>query len=216
MSIGQLGVSFSDCNFKSEMSGSRRFSRMKSAVQQGKTSPPVDMRYLKKPRSLDQSQRASIVSFLGHLYNSVAETLPDFRDDLENADVEVQVVALKPSQDDSERDPYGEFIQEEQEPSTKASQQPSLQRHSKVKGSKERKMRGSIEINVARKPEASGKDVRWLPPGHMKDMWEQYRVGLQNSMVRPASFTLFWREPLCCHYQIIIFYLSPLGFSVCL
>jgi len=144
---------------------------------------------------LDQSQRASVVSFLGHLYNSVAETLPDFRDDIENADVEVQVVGLKPPEDDSERDPYGDFIQQEQDPSTKLSEKPSLQRPAKAKQSKERKMRGSIEMNVARKPEAAGKEVRWLPPGQMKDMWEQYRVGLQNSIVRPASFTLFWREP---------------------
>ena len=168
---------------------------MKAAIQQGKNSPPVDLRYLKKPKSLDQSQRASVVSFLGHLYNSVAETLPDFRDDIENADVEVQVVAVKPSEDESERDPYGDFIQQEHNPSTEVSKQPSLQKRAKAKGSKERKMRGSIEVNVARKPEAGGKEIRWLPPGQMKDMWEQYRVGLQNSMVRPASFTLFWREP---------------------
>ena len=156
---------------------------MKQAVQQGKTSAPADLRYLKKPHSkVDQSQRSSVVSFLGHLYNSVAETLPDFRDDVESAKADVEQVAVNQGSDDE--DAYGDLIQVRAESANE----------SQAKRSKERRMRGCVELNVARKPGVGGQETRYLPPGQMKDMWEQYRLGLQNSTTKPASFSLFWRE----------------------
>lgn len=158
--------------------GSQRFGRLKTAVANGQLVPPVDMRYISKTHAApDQSQRASVISFLSHLYSSVAETLPDFRDDIESATVDVELGSMDADHD--EQDPYGRYLEEEK---------------TKPAGSKERKMRGGLRINSARKAGGeSGHEVRWLPPGQMKDMWEQYRVSVQSSSSRPASFTTFWR-----------------------
>ena len=164
---------------------------MKQAVLQGATVPPADMRYLKKPRSGtgDQSQRAGVVSFLGDLYSSVAETLPDFRDDPEPNGPDVKLLDLKVQND--EMDPYGDALQFA-----------SASSGNKEKVTKVRTARGSITINTERKPE-TGFEERWLPPGQMKDMWEQYKLGLSSSLSRPASFALFWREPST--HRIILF-----------
>lgn len=66
------------------LSGSKRLTRLHSAVMNGKDGPDVDLRYIKKPMSLvgisQDTVRSDIVSFLSSLYDSVAETLPDVRD----------------------------------------------------------------------------------------------------------------------------------------
>jgi len=59
---------------------------MKRAVLAGENAPPVDLRYLRKPHNdtQNQSQRSSVISFLASVYESVAETLPDFRDEVDS------------------------------------------------------------------------------------------------------------------------------------
>ena len=171
---------------------------MKQAVRQGATVAPADMRYIKKPRSGtgDQSQRAGVVSFLGDLYNSVAETLPDVRDDPEPTGPDVKVLDLPV--ENEEMDPYGDALQ-----------LGSASSSSKEKVTKVRTARGSITINTDRRP-ANGFEERWLPPGQMKDMWEQYKLGLSTSLSRPASFTLFWREPSTHRIRLVFFSASVL------
>lgn len=170
--------------------GSRRFSRMKNAVHQGLTVPPVDLRYLTKPHGREEfnSMRSGVVSFLMGLYESVAETLPNFREpNLDEPDAAScsDVVVMENAWED-EPDPYSELIDKPELPKDKLQE----------KGKKIRKSRGSIQVNVSRKPELGGNyEVRWLPPGQMKDHWEQYKLGVRNSAQKPASFTLFWRAP---------------------
>ena len=55
---------------------------MRTHTANGFPAPPVDIRYLQKPKAQVVAEtRSSVVSFLMEIYLSVAETLPDFRDD---------------------------------------------------------------------------------------------------------------------------------------
>ncbi|CAK9056461.1 Hypothetical protein (Fragment) [Durusdinium trenchii] len=86
--------------------GSRRFSRVTQAVNDGASAPPVDLRYLNRPgvEAEVATCRSDILSFLSEIYNSIAETLPDFRDD--TFDVETSLEIVKPDVDTA--DPYSE------------------------------------------------------------------------------------------------------------
>lgn len=68
----------------SQISGSKRLTRLYSAVENGAESAPVDLRFITKPESrtgaVADSVRSDVVSYLTHIYESVAETLPDLRD----------------------------------------------------------------------------------------------------------------------------------------
>lgn len=129
-----------------------------------------------------------MVSFLNEIYHSVAETLPDFRDegfDEEAADVETTVEVVGGS------DPYAECLNNKVQSAV-------AKPKAKAKGKglrKIRKMSKSVSINLVRKTGGSaGMEERWLPPGRMKDMWELYVRRMAPSVVKPASFTTFWRE----------------------
>eukprot|EP00435_Cladocopium_sp_Y103_P019339 s3014_g4.t1 len=85
----------------------RRFDKLFEAAQENKTSAPVDLRYLSKPRMMNQNHdiRADVVSFLANLYTSVAETLPDVRDDPLSREEE-----LKLQKPEEEMDPYASAL----------------------------------------------------------------------------------------------------------
>ena len=66
--------------------GSQRFARLFDAAQQGAHAPPVDLRFISKPyahcnRLESDSVRADCISYLNTLYQSVAEVIPDVKDD---------------------------------------------------------------------------------------------------------------------------------------
>ena len=63
--------------------GSTRFRAILNAVAEGNSSPPVDLRYLKKVRSRSAHVLSWITSFLEELYESEAETLPDGLNDVD-------------------------------------------------------------------------------------------------------------------------------------
>lgn len=65
------------------ISGSHRFNRILRAVKDGADAVPMDLRYVSQPRSKlhGESSTAHVVSYLQGLYDSVAETLPDVKDD---------------------------------------------------------------------------------------------------------------------------------------
>ena len=65
---------------------SSAFKRLSGAAALGKAAPPVDRRYLvtgmnRDPFALKSSVKSEIISHLQMLYESVAETLADVRDD---------------------------------------------------------------------------------------------------------------------------------------
>ena len=69
------------------------------------------------------------------------------------------------------------------------------QAQSKGKGLKKlRKMRRSVNLTVKRQRDQGGfYEDKWLPPGHMKDLWTQYKAKQGNG--KAASFPAFWRAP---------------------
>ena len=140
-----------------------------------------------------REQTASAVSFLSELYSSVAETLPDFRDD--TWDVTTSLVDASAADD---KDSYASLLAKEID-SGGAMFEPSAKKNKKGKGSKVRKMRRSIQVNLERKPGSGGQhEERWLPPGQMKDQWELYKQRAKG--VNSASFTTFWRAPLVSNF----------------
>ena len=143
---------------------------------EGRTVPPSDLRYLAKPRMMAQHHevRADVVSFLANLYNSCAETLPDVKDDPLSAEEEV---SLQQATTDPEVDPYAKAM-EDVISGKKVLPGPPGKKRKKKKG---------VEINPAR----ADMEKKWLPPGCMRDHWEQYR--LQSELPKPASFPTFWR-----------------------
>ena len=65
-------------------SGTRRFKKLSEAVQNGDAKPPMDLRYLKRAEfgaNSTQECVSEVVSFLETVYSSIAENLPDVRDD---------------------------------------------------------------------------------------------------------------------------------------
>ena len=121
-----------------------------------------------------------MLSFLEYIYNSVAETLPDFRDELPTA---CASVALNLA------DPYAKALHEE-------CADPDLPK------AKPRRKKGQIEINGSRT--AKTFETRFLPPGSMKEYYEQYV--LQSGLEKAASFPTFWR--VACHEKPATFVCS--------
>lgn len=155
------------------LSGSGRFARIKAAVARGDAAPPVDLRYLAKAKHhADKTSElfSGVFSFLEQIYNSIAESLPDVRD----------------CTYDSPLDPYAIMVD------TESSQRdPSQQSTQEPKSTSKRHRRG-VAVDPLRTVQA-GCEVRWLPPGAIKDYWVQYK---QQAPGQAASFPTFWRVPL--------------------
>ncbi|CAK9096327.1 FO synthase subunit 1, partial [Durusdinium trenchii] len=156
----------------------------KKAARRGDVVPPVDQRFLKKGIPAAQSRdsdtsRARIISFLRQLYESVAETLPDVRDDsyeFDNASVVLDIPELS--------DPYAEAMSQK-------SQDIKPMADSSVRGGKRkiRKKKRSVVISSERKAE----EDRYLPPGQMRDYWEQFKAAEGSDSGKVPVFSTFWR-----------------------
>ncbi|CAK9099273.1 FO synthase subunit 1 [Durusdinium trenchii] len=120
------------------------------------------MRYLRKglPKVVPSEGRAKIVSFLESVYNSIAETLPDVRDDWDG-DVAEGLPELA--------DAYADALMK------------------RKKGKRARK--NSLVINTQR---FEGRELRFLPPGCMRDYYEQMNAA-GGSDCPPCGFVTFWR-----------------------
>ena len=171
------------------MSGSKRCTNLFNAARKGAASAPVDLRFLKKPRAhtmMDfQSVRADCVSYLSSIYESVAEVIPDVRDSDAPADDEGanagQVILdacdieLHKNMDDAPADL-------------------PPRAHPPPKKKKVHTKRRGVEMNPDRLSsleECESHEVRFLPPGSMKQFWEQYK--LVSNLEKPAAFPTFWK-----------------------
>ena len=176
-------ISLTQCVFVyTALIGTGRFQKIRDAVEQGATSPPVDLRFLKElPKEAAGGRaRARVASFLEAIYSSVAETLPDHRD--ESADPG-DFFAVYQFEDLSARDPYSNFD----------SLQRQLSQHSELtrqKSLKPRKKKKSVAINPEKA--ALALEERYLPPGRMMDYYEQFQ-SLVKDTDESASFATFWR-----------------------
>lgn len=158
---------------------------MQKAVADGREAPPVDLRYLQRPsKNFTSEGTASVVSFLSEVYESIAETLPDFRD--ETLDIETSLQEIF----QAEPDGYAKLLAEKSELEAK-NKEPCKEEGGKRKL---RVMNKSVRVNAERRPEVGGlRENKFLPPGQMKDYWEMYKMRNSQSLVTCASFTTFWR-----------------------
>ena len=97
-------------------------------------------------------------SFLEDIYNSVAETLPDVRDETLDSDAHI--------------DPYAIAM--------------SDQNLRPQKQAKKNQTYRSVQIS----PEAAQKEARHLPPGTMKEYYDQFLL----QAAEKVSFKTFWLE----------------------
>ena len=165
-------------------SGSKRFSRLRQAVIDGRTVPPCDMRYLQKGQqrldSHGDNARARIFTFLESVYHSQAETLPDVRDD--PADEIAHVIAKVTFEDD-----YAAALQSKVtfEDDYAAALGSNVAVPPKQK--KTRKHCRSIELN----PDRVHLEERFLPPGTFRELYDQMCSADGES--NKVSFVQFWR-----------------------
>lgn len=161
--------------------GARRFGKLWGAARDGNFAPPVDLRYLQGPQSRvgnDRSAqvRGDIYSFLQSIYDSVAETLPDFKDELGSSET-VRVCLGDPCAEQMRK-----CCEKDVEDPVDADLHPRK---------KPRKNKHQVAINQART--VATMEERWLPPGSMKEYFDQYL--LQSGLEKPGSFASFWRVP---------------------
>ena len=152
------------------LSGTRRFNKLFEAVQNGDAKPPVDLRYLKRAEfgAINTDECVSeVITFLENVYSSVAENLPDVRDDTWD--------------EGSPEDPHGMSIGSE------PAKVPIGEKQAKVK-----KHQRGVKVCPGRSV-ADGMEERYLPAGTMKEYWIQYKH--QTQPERQASFPTFWRVP---------------------
>ncbi|CAK9068050.1 unnamed protein product, partial [Durusdinium trenchii] len=112
----------------------------------GKTLPPADTRYLKKgvPSKAEKStdtSRQRVVSYLQSIYESVAETLPDVRDETCEFDSDAVMVDVPELVD-----PYVKAMSAPSESKSRVEQGVKLKPKPKVRTRKQ-----SIELNTVRK-----------------------------------------------------------------
>ena len=157
--------------------------RLYNAVENGAESAPVDMRFITKPLSrvgaVADSVRADVVSYLYQIYESVAETLPDMRDSAFDDIDPASIPSIKPGPVDV----YSIELKRQSEQNSIASG---------LKASKPRKKRKAVELNLERTQGETAKEVKFLPPGFMKEYWVQYCE--VSDLQTPASFPTFWRD----------------------
>ena len=114
------------------------------------------------------------MSFLESIYSSVAETLPDHRDDPAD-ECTMYTLNMPVSDQFSAQLDSQEQLGEGHTEMTKAAPLPRIKKK-------------SITVNPAR----VGLEVRFLPPGKMVDYFEQYKAVTQDSSEQVA-FSSFWR-----------------------
>ena len=183
--------------------GMSRFRRLSKAAKayDSTSSPPLDKRYLKKPLAqANTAARADVVSYLTKLYDSVAETMPDVKDDTVDNDQADTELLRRGVQYDLGEDEYAKELNKRVQPDLAASHS-TMEAAGPASGFNKKNTKRSVDVMHER---AGGRDVRWLPPGRMSQMWLQYK--LQAGVQPPASFPTFWREPCSqrCNFPYII------------
>lgn len=143
----------------------------------------MDLRFLKQPRAkvAGETATARVTSFLQSIYESVAETLPDIRDDGVITSLTVGAEVLQ--------DEYAESLSEDGRKALAAKLALTAGPGSRKKA---RKRKFGLELHLERHPDcpSSTQEVRFLPPGVMRDYWEMMR-GMDQT--KGVAFSLFWR-----------------------
>ena len=153
------------------MSGSQRIARIWQAVRDGAEGPPLDLRFVAQPRVkvAGETACAKVASFLESLYHSTAETLPDVRED--------GVVLTTHEGEDLTCDAYAESV----------GACPLGARPGASSSKRPRKRKMNLEVHPERSAEHMDREVRFLPPGCMRDHWEAMAA------IERVSFKVFWK-----------------------
>lgn len=163
---------------------------MRSAVDNGATSAPLDMRYIKKTASKEPESTAECITFLEHMYQSIAETLPDVSDHSLSTSLADSTELL--GMDDAYRQTLSLSGVKPQ--------------NKKRKGP--RRFKHGLKVNRDR---SHVQEVRFLPPGRVKDHYESFLAQFSES-AKPPSFATFYRASLqqqefvmfCNIFQLVI------------
>lgn len=167
--------------------------RLWSAVEREDASPPVDLRFIKRPYDRSDTRsaqtRADILSYLGSLYESLAETLPDSKDQtFEDVDAEQMTR-------EALTDSYSILLNQSMQQDGDAPGVPDpVPQVKPPKGRKVRTVSKGVKLNTDRlggNDSDSVHEIRYLPAGSIKDTWEQYRQ--ISNLDKPAAFPTFWR-----------------------
>eukprot|EP00438_Fugacium_kawagutii_P006468 Skav206265 [mRNA] locus=scaffold265:244596:255091:- [translate_table: standard] len=137
--------------------GSGRFGRIRTAVAEGSHAAPVDKRYLRRGKFITDKNGellSGVLSFLEKVYSSVAESLPDVRD------ATFELPDGERPDDSDDVDPYSKVFDLAIQPDEKIS--------------KAKKHKRGVEV-CPFKTTAAGCEIRWLPPGTIKEYWVQYK-----------------------------------------
>ena len=174
----------------------------------GSSGPPADLRFLARSKSqiTGDSASAKVTSYLQTIYDSVAETLPDVRDDL---GVETKL------DENWNRDGMDQSYA-----TLKLAAVSSLPVKKRA-----RRYKQGLKLHAERQPDISGLEVRYLPPGNMSEYWEQF-CNSEGAVI--VSFPVFWRvwrtefahlrfRPTsshaqcasCLHHKLLLRELSP-------
>lgn len=146
----------------------------------------MDLRFLKQPKAkvAGETSSARVISFLESIYHSIAETLPDIRD--------ASLITQLQFQDGQE---VHEVLQDEYSQSLSPEGRKELSAKlaltaGPAKGCRKRKF--GLNLHLERRPghAASTNEVRFLPPGVMKDYFEMMKA---QDQCQGVSFSLFWR-----------------------
>ena len=123
------------------------------------------------------------MSFLEGIYNSVAETLPDVKDGAHDGDEFTLVTPADPCEDQ-----YRDALTKYDLVTVTAPRRGKKRIRSKIK---------SVAITDGRHPSQSELEIRYLPPGHIKDYFDQLRASDEEHNV---SFSYFWK--VTCSLQL--------------
>lgn len=152
----------------------------------GKSTPPVDLRFLQseQPKEIDGSSSTSkIVSYLETLYTSVAETLPDHREELADPGDACVLYSLDSMPDD----PYAKSVDVQRQLSLHQDMAGAASSKAKVRKPRKKVKGGALNLN----PDKAGMEERYLLPGRMMDYYQQFVATLDDES--KISFCQFWR-----------------------
>lgn len=139
------------------------------------------MRYINKTLNRESTATSACISFLEGVYHSTAETLPDIRDDS-------IITSLVDSTELLEHDDaYRASLTLKDEP-TNTTERVINRKFVKKKGP--RKFKSGL---LVKRDRAENQEIRYLPPGRMKDYYDMMLAGYPEGEA-PASFATFYRE----------------------
>ena len=164
-------------------SGNGRFDRLWKSVRNGADAPPADLRYLKKGKALLSGEGFNLQSLfiLGAIVWVGGRNITRHPWWWCRNHVGLPDMSKEPT------DAYVEALTSEgtlQVPAVVCKSAPKPKQ-------KQRKRKHGLDLHVERLPEHSGLPIRHLPPGNMRDYYEQFRA--LDEVGHNISFSTFWR-----------------------